>query len=566
MSYWLLQYREAIRKGEIIAGVEIITELDNLIADLDNPEFMYDTAKADLIILFIENCVKLTKSPFYGKPMKLLLWEKALIEVAYSFKVQNIDTGEWVDRFQEVLLLIARKNGKTELIAALELAEMVLGRHGSDIICSGTNDNIASLCYDAIDTMRLLIDPDNKDTWRNQKGIKCFANNNKIFKLSESTRGKEGRNIDWAGIDEIHELKDDSIYKPIQQSTSTKPDFKIFMFSSEGFTNDGFLDEKLKEYRKILYGEDRTESSKRKLPWIYSQDSETEVWETDEQGINRAWQKANPSIGVIKTWSYLRDRVDEARSSKAARAYTLSKDFDFKVSNATAWLEKSDYDYEEEFNIEDFREAWAIGAVDLSETTDTTNAKIMLMRKDGKKKYILSHYWIPESKLADGGSDDKGAGAKYHEWAQKGLVTICRGNDNDLALVADWFQSFREKYGIELLKCGYDQRFKRDWVQKMEYYGWRDRDELIMINQSPDVLHTANCQVEADLKDRLIVGLNEMDKWCFGNAALKVDNRGKSLVVKMDNMKARKIDGAVCMVILQETYNRYKFDWNYYLK
>lgn len=563
MSY-LLQYREAIRKGEILAGVEIITELDNLIADLDNPEYKYDTTKADLTIYFIENCVKLTKSPFYGEPMKLLLWEKALIEVAYSFKIKSLDTGEWVDRFNEILLLITRKAGKTELIAALELAEMVLGRHGSDIICSGTNDNIASLCYDAIDTMRLLIDPDSKDTWKNQKGIKCFANNNKIFKLSESTRGKEGRNIDWAGIDEIHELQDDGIYKPIQQSTSTKPDFKIFMFSSEGFTNDGFLDNKLKEYRKILNGEDRSESAKRKLPWLYTQDSEAEVWETNDQGINPAWQKSNPSIGVIKTWSYLRDRVDEARSSKADRMFVLSKDFNFKVSNSTAWLDKSDYDYISEFDLEDFRGAWALGAVDLSETTDTTNAKIMLRRLNDNRKYILSHYWIPESKLEN--ADDKQAGAKYHEWAQAGLLTICEGNDNDLSLVADWFFGLNEKYGIQLLKCGYDQRFKRDWIQRMEYYGWNDKEELIMINQSPDVLHTANCQVEADLKDRLIVGLNDVDKWCFGNAALKVDNRGKSLVVKIDNMKARKIDGAVCSVILQETFNRYKTDWNDYLQ
>lgn len=562
MSY-LLEYREAIRRGEIIAGVEMKTELDNLIADLDDPQYRYDTAKANLTILFIENCVKLTKSPFYGKPMKLLLWQKALIEVAYSFKIKSLDTGDWVDRFNEVLLLIARKNGKTELIAALELAEMVLGRHGSDIICSGTNDNIASLCYDAIDTMRLLIDPDNKDTWKNQKGIKCFANNNKIFKLSESTRGKEGRNIDWAGIDEIHELQDDEIYKPIQQSTSTKPDFKIFMFSSEGFTNDGFLDKQLKEYRKIINGEDRKDSAKRKLPWLYTQDSEAEVWETNERGINPAWQKANPSVGVVKTWSYLRDRVDEARASKAARAFTLSKDFDFKVSNSTAWLDKSDYDYIAVFDLEDFRGATVIGAVDLSETTDTTNAKIMLRRKNDNRKYILSHYWIPESKLEN--ADDKTAGAKYHEWAQKGMLTICEGNDNDLTLVADWFGELEQKYGLTVFKVGYDQRFKRDWVQRMEYYGKVDREDLIMINQSPDVLHTANCQVEADLKDRLLIGLNDMDKWCFGNAALKVDGRGKSLVVKIDNMKERKIDGAVCSVILQETFNRYKTDWNDWL-
>lgn len=561
---WLLEYKHAIDRGEIKAGVELITELENLLADLDDPQYRYDTEFSDLIISFIENCCKLTVAPFYGKPFILELWQKAFIEVSFSFQIQSIDSGKWVQRFQEILLLIARKNGKTELIAAILFTLLILGGQGSQIVCSGTNDNIASICYDTIDRMRLLVDPDSIDTWKNQKGIKCKINGNFIFKLCDSSRGKEGRNIDVAGLDEIHELQNDGIYKPIQQSTGVKESYIIFMFSSEGFTNEGFLDTKLKEYRDILNGVDRSESSKRKLPWIYSQDSEAEVWEVNEDGINPAWQKSNPSVGKIKKWSYLRDRVEEARRSKADRVYVLSKDFDFHVSAASCWLEKSDYDYIELFNVEDFRNSYALGAVDLSETTDLTNAKVLLMRKDDRRKFVLSHYWIPKTKLEE--SDDKAAGAKYLEWAQQGILTICDQNENDLSLVADWFYELYTKYGIQLLFCGYDQRFKRDWISKMEYYGWDDREKLIMINQSPDVLHTANCQVEADLKDRLIIGLNDMDKWCLGNAALKVDNKGKSLVVKIDNMKAKRIDGAVCSVILQETYNRYKLDLNAYLQ
>jgi len=557
MSY-LLEYREAIRKGEIIAGRDMIDELDNLIEDLDNPEYRYDTTKAEIIISFIETCCKLTVAPFYGKPFKLELWEKAFVEVSFSFQIRSIDTGEWVERFQECLLLIARKNGKTEFIAAIVFALLIIGGKGIQIVCSGTNDNIASICYDTIDRMRLMVDPDSVDTWKNQKGIKCLFNNNFIFKMSDSTRGKEGRNIDVAAIDELHELLKNGIYKPIQQSTGVKDYFKIFMFSSEGFINDGFLDDTRKEYTGIIRKTDRRESAKRKLPWFYTMDSESEVWETDDNGINPAWQKANPSVGAIKKWSYLRDRVDEAKTSKADRMFVLSKDFNFKVSDSSAWLERSDWDYDASFDIEDFRNTLCLGAVDLSETTDMTCAKIMLCRRDDRRKYCISHYWIPESKLEN--ADDKNAGAKYQEWAQKGWLTICQGNDNDLTLVADWFAELRDKYNIYLFKCGYDQRFKRDWIQRMDYQGWIDKDDLIMINQSPDVLHGANCNVEADLKDRLIVGNNEIDKWCFANAGLKVNNQGKSLVIKMDGQKSKKIDGAVCSIILQETYNRYRTD------
>ncbi len=566
MTY-LEEYREMIRRGEIIVGMEMLIELDKLIADLDNPEYKYDTTKAEDMIDFMQNCIRLTKSPFYNKPMVLMPWQKAWIECLYSFKIYDKELEKWVDRFIETLLLIARKNTKSETSSALCDTEMCGEDEGMDIVCASNTYDQSDILYEACDTMRMLIDPNNADTWRNIKGLRCLYNNNKITKMSERTKAKEGKNIDIAVVDECHEMPDNTLVEPIVQSMSIKENKKLILITTEGFVNGGFLDDKLKEYREIISAEQLNDSQKRKLPWLYTQDSEAEVWETNDDGINPAWQKANPTlIYGIKKWSYLKNQVEEARKSKAKRMYVLSKDFNIKVNTSTAWLDKSDYDYEAVFDLEQFRNCYCLGAVDLSETTDTTNAKILLMRKDDRRKYILSHYWIPESKLQEGGTDDKQTGAKYHEWAQKNMLTICEGNDNDLSLVADWFYSLREKYGIHLLKCGYDQRFKRDWINQMEFYGWTDKEDLIMINQSPDVLHTANCQVEADLKDKLIIGLNEIDKWCFGNAALKVDGRGKSLVVKIDNAQARKIDGAVCSVILQETYNRYKVDLNAYLQ
>lgn len=563
MTY-LEEYRELIRRGEIIVGIEMLTELDNLIADMENPEYRYDTRKAHLMIDFMQNCIRLTKSPFYNKPMILMPWQKAWIECLYSFKMYDKELGKWVDRFTETLLLIGRKNTKSETSSALCITEMCVGGEGMDIVCASNTYEQSDILYEACDTMRMLIDPSNQDTWRNIKGLLCLFNNNRITKMSERTKAKEGKNIDVAVVDECHEMANNTLVEPIVQSMSIKENKKLILITTEGFVNEGFLDDTLKEYRAIIFGTDRSESAKRKLPWLYTMDSEAEVWETNEDGINPAWQKANPTlIYGVKKWGYLRNQVDAARRSKAKRAFVLSKDFNFHITNAQSWLDREDYSYDAPFDIEDFRNCVALGAVDLSETTDTTNAKIMLCRAGDKRKYIISHYWIPASKLEE--SADTEAGARYMEWAQQGILTICEGNDNDLTLVADWFYSFQEKYGIRLLKCGYDQRFKRDWVQRMEYYGWTDREDLIMINQSPEVLHSAICQVEADLKDRLLIGLNDMDKWCFGNAALKVNSTGKSLVVKIDNAKAKKIDGAVCAVILQETFNRYKPDLFAYL-
>lgn len=555
MSF-LLDYRSAIRSGEIKAGMDMVQELDRLIEDLDSPEYIYDTHGAYVRIDFIEHCIKLTKSPYYGKPMELLLWQKAFIEVFYSFKIRSVDSGAWVDRFQESLLLIARKNGKSELIAAMQLTELILGREGSDIVCSGMDDGTADLAYQAIDTMRLMIDPKQVDTWRNQKGIKCLVNGSHIYKLSASTRQREGRNIDYAGIDEVWSLPaDGDIYKSIQQSTSVKENYKIVMFGSEGFVVDGFLDKKRDEYSKIIAGEDDTEAAKRKLPWMYTQDSEQEIWQTDGDGISAAWEKSNPSIGKIKKFGYLRDRVDEARKSRVDRVFVLCKDFNSKQATAAAWLMPEDYRYTATYNIDELRGCICLGAVDLSETTDMTSARVLIVRKDDNTRYILQHYWIPEGKLES--SDDKNAGAQYRQWAQDGLLTICEGNDIDLTLVADWFYELYKQYGIMLYKCGYDVRFSREFVAKMESYGF----ECEVVLQSKQTLSNAVKLCENDFRSRLInYNENPVDMWTLGNAALEVDNYGNCQIVKIKGQPGKRIDGAVTYSIVYEMFRRYRSD------
>ena len=141
-----------------------------------------------------------------------------------------------------------------------------------------------------------------------------------------------------------------------------------------------------------------------------------------------------------------------AKKSKADRIFVLCKDFNIKQNAAEAWLNLEDYDYECAFDPEDFRGSIALGAVDLAETTDLVAAKVLIMKPDDPHKYIISHYFIPESKLED--SNDKECGAEYEAWAAAGKMTITEGNDVDLAQVADWFWKLFDEYGIKLWKCG----------------------------------------------------------------------------------------------------------------
>ena len=549
---YLWQYYQAIQSGEIIAGQELITELEKLIADFDNPAYYYDTSDAYFRMDFMEHCIKLTKSPYYGKPMKLMLWQKAFIETIYSWKMAVDGT----DRFRRILLLIARKNTKSETCSALGLTEMILGNEGSDIVCSSNDDNQANILYEAINTMRLMIDSKQKDTWRNQQHIRCNINGSKIFKLSDRTRNKEGRNIDFAIVDEVHEMKDNAIVKSIEQSQSLKENPKLILITTEGFINDGFLDNELRKARAILNGEDDSISAERYLPWLYTQDSEQEIW-SDES----SWYKSNPTLGIVKRWDYMREQVDSARKSKADRMFTLSKDFNLKVSNSEAWLMNDVLAYDKTYDLESMRGCVVLGGVDLAETTDMCSAKVLMMRAGDKTKYIHSMYWIPESKLE--ASSDIESGAHYQEWAKDGLIRIVEGNEVDVSQVALWFFELYQKYGLRTYKVGYDQRFSADFKKTMDSLGF----EYEMIYQNRYVLSTPMRLVEADIKDELInYNNNPIDRWCLENTSVQVYDTGHLMPVKIKNQASRRIDGTLSLIMSYEMLRRYRTEFNNTLK
>ena len=553
---FLLEYKERIECGEIISGQELYKELCNLAEDLRGDEFYYNREAALLRFDFMEHCIRLTKSPFYNQPMQLMLWQKAFIEALYSFKMSGLTThtGAPVDRFKSALLLIARKNGKSETCSGLANAEFITGAEGADIVCSSNDDAQASIVYDAIDTMRILYDPQSVDTKRNQRFILNRATNTKIFKLSDRTRNKEGRNIDWAILDEAHEMKENTIAKSIEQSQSVKDNPKFIKITTEGFVIGGYLDDELKKARAIINGEDDSISAKRVLPWLYTQDSETEIFTNP-----KSWQKSNPTIGVIKRFDYLEEQVDLAKKSKADRIFVLSKDFNYKQNGAQSWLNVEDYDYKATYDIEDLRGAYCLGHVDLAETTDLVCAMALVIKPADKTKYILTQYFIPESKLLPE-HDDSNAGAKYKEWAKEGYINVNEGNETDLSLVAAWFYKLYKEYGIKLYKCGYDQKFAKEWLAAMENYGWtRGAGDVEMIIQNAQTLSNAINLCEADFKSRLInYNDNPVNKWNFANACLKVNDQRQALIIKTDNEK--KIDGAVTLASIYEMWRRYRSD------
>jgi phage terminase large subunit-like protein len=555
---WLLEYIGKCKSNEIIIGYELMQMLDILLTHFNNPNLRIELEDAHKRISFIETQCKHYEAPFAGKPFILMLFQKALIEAVYIFKIYDEEVGRWIRLYQDVLLVIGRKNGKTPLVAAIDIAEFFCGPLGIKILCSSNDYEQADLMFQAINNMREESPALSKVTRKNIKGIFfgnpqkpkhkgkfSYKNKGNIRKISSKTGAKEGRNIGIGSFDEVHEFKDDSSIMPIRQALSTQDEPLYFELTTEGFTNDGYLDHRISEARQVINGE--LERS-RWLIWIYTQDSESEIWQDE-----KTWIKSNPGLGTIKKWSFLRRMVDEAKTSKSTRAFVLAKDFNIKQNNAAAWLTEAELVNDATFDLEILRGCIGIGAVDLAETTDLVSARMMVMRPNDNSKYMIQKYFIPEIKLEK--SPD---GVDYLEWARQGLIEICPGNDNDFSYITNWFVHVVKQLGIKPYKIGYDNALAKYWVKDMEETGF----DMIRIPQERRVMSSPMKLVEADLRSKLInYNSNPIDRWCLSNTALDIDKLGQIMPIKVQGTQIKRIDGAVTMIIGYAVLMQYRSEY-----
>ncbi len=555
---YLLEYYEGIRSGEIIVGNDIRFLYENLIADLENDDFVYDTREAHFRIEFMEKFCKQTKSPFNNIPIHLMLWEKAFLEVIYSFywtkkgyeKYYQLPYERKIRRFKKILLLVGRKNGKSTLTATDGVTELMLGEGGTDIVCSSNTDEQAKIVFNEIKNMAQKFDPKEKYLHSNITTVLNVKNNSTVTKLSERTKNKEGKNINKAYLDETNELKDNKIVEPILQSMSSKEEPQFINITTEGFIVDGYLDKEIRYIEQILSGEVIDPTC---IGFLYRQDNEEEVWNDQ-----KSWMKANPSMGVIKREANLMDSVKQAKISTEKRAFVLCKDFNVKTANATAWLLLDDVRNGLNFDEKDVEGCLTFGGFDFAETTDLASLKFMCLKKGDSTKYIIQKYFIPEIRLNMGTKEEQ---ERFQRWKKEGLLEVSPGNENDLEMITRTIEKIIIDLNLRVMQFSIDGWHLKQWG--------KSNKEKLRIKEIPmrnDVLSSPMSLIEMDLKQKLInYNQNPVDEWCFLNTGLEFDKYGKMKPIKVNEDKTRKIDGMISLILCYVGYQENKGEISSYI-
>lgn len=530
----ILDYWHLIETGEEVVSDKVRRTYKHIVKGIIYNEvsiWEYDPQKADHAIEFIERYCKHSKGSVAGKPFILELWQKALIGAMFGI-VNKIDGYR---KYQEVVLIVARKNGKSTLAAAVGLYLMIAdGELGPEIYTVATKKDQAKIIW--LEAKRMV----NKSKTL-KKRIKTLVAemvasiNDGIFKpLGRDSDTLDGLNVHGALFDEVHAWKDMNLYDVVVDGTSSRDNPIIFTTSTAGTVRESVFDRLYDECELTINGYEDPDGYKneRLLAIIYELDNRNE-WVKAE-----TWKKANPGLGTIKKTDALSQKVNKAQSNPLLVKNLVCKDFNIRETNGETWLTFNDINNQAKFDITELKPRYGIGGADLSSTTDLTCATVIFMVPNDDHIYVEQMYWLPEDLLDQRVKEDK---VPYDKWLDQGLLRTTPGNKVHYKFVVEWFLEIQNEKDIYIPWVGYDNWSATYFVEDMKNtFGEQAMEGVI---QGKRTLSSPMKSLGADLaKKRIVYNNNSILKWNLTNVAVDIDKNDNIQPMKTSNPKKR-IDG-----------------------
>lgn len=531
-------YLEGIQDGSIVAGRKMRRLADKMLKRIHDGyrKWHWDVQKAVRPVAFIERFCCYPAGRKMGEPFVLERYERAWIELVFGF----VD-GDGLREFQEVIIEVARKNGKTSILAALELYMLVSDGEGApQVYNSAVTGNQASLGYGA--AMHMLRKSPKLRKWiregavkerDNQSGLVCDAALGYICTLSGDSKSLDGLDVSFAVLDELAAWKTRGVYDLVKQAVGAREQPLIMAISTQGFIRDSIWDSQLEYANRWL---DDEVDDDRFLALLYEMDDRSEMY--DES----AWPKSNPGLGTVKRMEYMRSMSQKARNDPQFVPTFLTKDLDIPANQAAAFLTYEECVNTETYEVPSGVQPYCIIGFDAADFIDLTAARALFMLPGDSHIYERSMYWMPAVQAEiDSNRQGERDAVPYQMWAAKGYLRLVDQNNVPRQVLLDWIQELYDE-GFIPFAVGYDPWHIEQPIQEQLRMMVGD-GRAVSVRQGVLTLSNPMKQLKSDLRDKRIVdNHNPVNEWCRMNVAAKTDINGNVQPVKVSDAKHR-IDG-----------------------
>ena len=552
----ILEYYERIKSGAEVVSRKIARVYRKLAEDLngsigaDGTVYHYSHSRANHILEFAENYCRHSKGKLGGQLVVLELWEKAMLAAMFGF----IDD-EGRRRYREIILIVAKKNGKSLIGSIVGLYLQVGdGEPGAEVYAVATKKDQAKIIWGEAKRM-VNKSPELRRIIKPLVGEMDCAANESVFKpLASDTDTLDGLNVHGALMDEVHQWRDGvALYDIIADGTTAREQPMVLITSTAGVVREDIYDNKYEYAEKVILGYDDPDAGivdDHFLPFIYELDSREE-WEKEE-----CWKKANPGLGTIKNIRQLRDKVARAKQEPSLQRNLLCKEFNIRETAGGSWLSFDDLNNETLFDVRELKPRYGVGGADLSSTDDLTAACVIFMLPGSPEIYVIPMFWIPENSVERHIRTDH---IRYDIWIEKGWVRTCPGNKINPDVVWEWFVEIQEEYDIYLNIVGYDSWSAEMWANKMKQtFGEKTMHPVI---QGKKTLSNPMKMLAKDFEaHRIIYNNNGLLKWCIANTSVDEDKNGNIQPIK-SRRATQRIDGLAALLdaytVLQDNLDDY---------
>lgn len=470
------------------------------------------------------------------KPVKLLECQAFDIGCTFGWKKTVNDKRRFRRRYKS----IARQNGKTfeNGIMGTYVGGFSGYKHGK-LFTVATKKRQARLAWEEMSKF-ITIDPDLAELFdiKDYKSLILATETGcTIEALSKEAGLDDGFRSIFASIDEVHQHKDNKIYKAIYNGTRSLPETLVSMITTRGDKLNSFCKEMDDYAVKVLKGLTTAEDF---FVDIYALDIGDDIWD------ERNWVKANPFICQDP------ERVAILRQDAQTARDMGGQDLrDFLTKSLNMWVKNTDDQFIDpeawkacgtEQKLADVvaaghRDCWV--GVDLSSGGDLTTFALEF-DLGGGRYYLYSHSFMPRGRLEEHIETDL---APYDVWEGQGLITVTGGSTdfmNDYKFIISQLTELRERYELNFLGIGIDPHNAAGVMQDLEAFGC----PVVTITQSARNLNDATVAVQLLTKSGALEydQTNELLTWSMVNAAVVRNSFEEIKVDKKPGARFKRID------------------------
>lgn len=535
------KYCRDVKSGRIPSGIHLRNAVDRYQRDRKDKRFIFYTERFNKVVDFI-GTLEHFLGKHSGKKFQLMPWQLFIVANLYGFWWRETKKR----RFQNAYIEVARKQGKTALVAALSLYHLKEDNEpGGQILFTANSLDQSKIGFEMVNGFVRRLDPDEEIFKVRFKDIKIEDTDSFIKVLAADSSKLDGYNASVGIVDEYHSAPDSRVRDVIRSSQGMRENPMLLTITTAGFQKELPCYDLRTVATEIISGVKTDDAF---FAVVYCLD------DGDDWTDPKVWIKSNPNLGVTVNKEFLEREVLQAKNSPADEVGVRTKNLNQWCDSNSTWI-GDDYilKAQKKLSREDFKDKPepTFCGVDLASNTDLT--AIAYLQVSGSVYNFLLEYYIPEDTIK--GNVNHIDKELYKEWVYAKYLKVTSGNVTDYQYLTKDILSMNSLNEIE--RIYYDKYNANQWAIQCTEEGLN----VIPFSQTLGNFNNPTKEFERLLlSGRIFMDDNPITRYCLRNVSLKMDFN--SNVKPMKSSEKKKIDGVIAMIQALGAYMDYTANYH----